>query len=423
MNRKIYLYMTSIMTILLTATLFIFGCGDDGGGGSAPAKTFELAYGGSGKELGEAAAITADSGYLLFGTTDSTGQGAKDMYLVKVDDSGSIVWERTFGGADDDSGNAIAATSDGGYVLLGTTASTGQGADDILLVKVDSNGTTAWERTFGGADDDGGNAIAATSDGGYLILGSTTSLGAGGKDMYLIKTDANGTQEWEKTFGGTSDEKGNSVIQTSDGGYIALGYTESIDTGDRDMFLVKVDSEGNTAWERAFGGDDFDSGFSVIQTDDGGYMLLGTTGVCCSCDDDSGECCLLTTDMYLVKIDGNANLVWEKQYGGAGEDAGRSIAKASDGNYILLGWTESFGAGGRDMYVVKVDLDGAELWSTTFGDTGFEQGDAVIKTSDAGFIMIGTQGICGACDDGGDDCCLSTSDMYLVKTNSKGEVN
>ncbi|MCK4393021.1 hypothetical protein KAX17_08960, partial [Candidatus Bipolaricaulota bacterium] len=174
-------------------------------------------------------------------------------------------------------GYSVQQTSDGGYILFGGTGSYGAGDGDFWLIKTDAHGNKEWERTFGGSESNWGWSAQQTSDGGYILLGCTESYGAGDGDFWLIKTDAQGNKQWQKTFGGSEDDQGHSVHQTSDGGYMFLGYTESYGAGSADFWLIKTDSQGNKQWDRTFGGSEDDGSISVQQTEDGGYILLGCT--------------------------------------------------------------------------------------------------------------------------------------------------
>jgi hypothetical protein len=226
------------------------------------------------------------------------------------------------------------------------TTSYGAGWYDVYLIKVDVNGNMQWSKTFGGSGGDEGFSVQQTRDGGYIIVGRTESYGAGGSDVYLIKVDVNGNMQWSKTFGGRGDDWGRSVQQTRDGGYIIVGWTTSYGAGGRDVYLIKVDVNGNMQWSKTFGGSGDDWGFSVQQTRDGGYIIVGVTT-----SYGAGW-----YDVYLIKVDVNGNMQWSKTFGGSGDDEGFSVQQTSDGGYIIVGYTKSFGAGGADVYLIKLGL-------------------------------------------------------------------
>jgi hypothetical protein len=189
---------------------------------------------------------TTDGGYIIVGGTNSFGNGNRDAYLIKTDGNGVEQWNQTFGGVEFDLGNSVKQTTDGGYIITGRTVSFGAGDKDVYLVKTDASGAEQWYQTFGGSAFDLGTCVHQTSDGGYIIAGGTNSSGSGDRDAYLIKTDSNGTQQWNETFGGSAFEVANSVQLTSDGGYIVVGGTDSFGNGNRDVFLIKTSGNGNT---------------------------------------------------------------------------------------------------------------------------------------------------------------------------------
>jgi hypothetical protein len=191
--------------------------------------------------------------------------------------AGKITFERTYGGIEFDWGQSVQQTQDGGYIVAGQTQSFGPWDYDVYLVKTDSVGDTVWTRTYGGNHDDAGWSVQQTQDAGYVVAGFTMSFGAGDYDVYLVKTDSLGDSVWTRTYGGFDADLGYSVQQTEDRGYIIAGETHSFDMGSGDVYLVKTDSVGDTVWTRTYGGSDWDFGYSVQQTQDGGYVVGGQT--------------------------------------------------------------------------------------------------------------------------------------------------
>ena len=316
-----------------------------GVGYAEPSLAWDQIFGGSGDDYGRSVVQISDGGYIVIGYTGSSGAGGDDVYLIKTDSSGTEAWNKTYGGANNDYGRSVAQTSEGGYILTGYTSSSGAGIEDVYLVKTDSNGVESWSKTFGGVDNDRGYSVAQTSDGGYIIAGETWSFGAGAMDVYLVKTDSNGIETWSKTYGGASSDRGYSVIQTIDGGYIIAGYSGN------DVYLIKTDSSGTEAWSKTYGGGSINYGLSVAQTSDGGFIITGAIY-----PSFPGS-----PDVYLVKTDVNGVESWSKTYGGVGFDRGQSVVQTSDGGYIIAGETSSSGAGGYDVYLIKTDSSGLGL--------------------------------------------------------------
>jgi len=299
-------------------------------------------------EEGKSLIQTSDGGYAIAGYTESFGAGKMDVYVIKLDASGNLQWTKTIGGKIWEEGKSLIQTSDGGYAIAGYTYSFDTEDWDVYVVKLDAHGNLQWTKTIGGKSDDNGHSLIQTSDGGYAIAGETESFGAGGKDVYVVKLDAHGNLQWTKTIGGPKDDRGTSLIRTSDGGYAIAGYTSSFGAGEWDVYVVKLDAHGNLQWTKTIGGPGYEIGFSLIQTSDGGYAIAGKTNSFGAGD----------YDVYVVKLDAHGNLQWTKTIGGENEDLGLSLIQTSDGGYAIAGKTESFGIGGDDVYVVKLDKNG-----------------------------------------------------------------
>ena len=389
---------------------------------------WETTFGGTNNDRGYSVQQTTDGGYIITGTTSSFG--GNGVYLIKTDGSGIEQWSQTFGGSG--GGFSVQQTSDGGYIITGTTSSFGNGEEDVYLIKTDGNGIEQWSQTFGGKNIDYGWSVQQTSDGGYVITGWTQSFGNGSgpdpyeysfgsTDVYLIKTDGSGTEQWSQTFGGTEDDHGFSVQQTSDGGYIITGGTSSFGNGNGDVYLIKTDGNGIEQWSQTFfdGTEDYyswsDTGWSVQQTSDGGYIITGITT-------SSGN-----GDVYLIKTDGSGIEQWSQTLGGTGSDVGHSVQQTSDGGYIITGGTTSFGNGNGDVYLIKTDGSGIEQWSQTFGGIYNEHGYSIQQTNDGGYIITGpTQSFGnGSGPDPYDPYSeegSGSTDVYLIKTDSEGNI-
>ncbi|MFA6551337.1 MAG: hypothetical protein WCV41_02285 [Patescibacteria group bacterium] len=361
----------------------------------AHAVEWDRAIGGTGNDQAYSVQQTFNGAYIIAGLTNSFNVGFYDVYLVKMDSEGSLLWAKTFGGAGYDQAYAVRQTSDNGYIVAGVADSFGAGFADVYVIKTDTDGNLLWQKTFGGADSDCAYAVQQTSDGGYIIAGLTDSFGAGKSDAYLVKTDTDGSPLWQKTFGGAGVDDADSVQQTSDGGYIVAGKTSSFGAGKTDIYLFKTDAAGNLLWEKTFGGSDIDDANSVQQTSDGGYIVAGKTS-----SFGSGE-----TNAYLLKTGADGNLLWAKVFGDADDSSSSSVRQTADGGYIVAGETKSFGAKTVDVYLIKTDINGNLLWQKIFGGASIDRSASVQQTSDDGYIVAGETNSFG----------FGNFDVYLAK--------
>jgi predicted secreted protein len=347
-------------------------------------------FGGCNNDYGMAVLQTSDGGYIITGSTNSFGAGGSDYWLIKTDAAGDTLWTKTFGKDGDDYGKAARQTSDGGYIITGTTNSFGAGSADCRLIKTDASGNIIWTKTFGGNSNDEGNSVRQTSDDGYIITGYTKSYGAGGADYWLIKTDTSGDTLWTKTFGEGSDDYSRAVLQTSDGGYIIAGYTNSFGADFYDTWLIKTDAAGDTLWTKIFGGNgsSYEECYSVQQTTDGGYIIAGKTW---SLSNGASN-----ADVSLIKTDSSGNIIWAKTFGGNLFEKGSCVQQTSDGGYIVTGYTESYGAGIQDVWLIKTDASGNIIWIKTIGGYSIDAGSSVQQTADGGYIITGSTRSFGA---------------------------
>jgi regulation of enolase protein 1 (concanavalin A-like superfamily) len=373
---------------------------------------WEQTYGGTTKDNGESVQQTTDGGYIILG---SKGHPNSDFWLIKTDEYGIQQWENTFGlGSYDDHGYSVKQTNDGGYILTGRTRSFGGGVNDkIWLIKTDGNGNQQWDKLFyGGVGWSWGRDVQQTTDGGYIICGYTGS--PGGEDIWLIKTDSQGNSLWTKTYIGENVyNHGYSVKQTNDGGYIITGFTWT-STNQQEVWLIKTDSQGDSLWTKQFGGGGTDVGHSVVQTSDGGYIITGSTNSFENTINLNGQ------DIWLIRTDSQGNSLWTKNFYQIidGCQNGTSIQQTTDGGYIVLGSiTESCSSTNVDynILLLKTNPQGDSLWTKTYGGLNQDYGGSVQQTSDGGYIITGTTNtVYNSTSPGGD--------VYLIKTDGNGNI-
>jgi hypothetical protein len=363
---------------------------------------FARTYGGTNTDVAFSVQQTSDGGYIMAGYTWSFGAGA---LLIKTDANGNVQWAKTYeaSGISYSYATSVQQTSDGGYIVAGHADAFGAGEYDVLLIKINAFGNIQWAKAYGGINDDYAFSVQQTSDGGYIVAGWTDSFGASWSDIFLIKTDASGNIIWAKTYWEIYGDYAYFVQQTSDGGYIVAGWTNSFLPGNEDVLLIKINAFGNIQWAKIYSGTvgtHYDYAYSVQQTSDGGYIVAGYTA-------DLGD-----ADVLLIKTDANGNLIWAKAYRGTNHDWARSVRQTSDGGYIVAGYTASFGAGSYDYFFIKTDANGNIIWAKTYGGTGIEEALSVQQTSDGGYILAGRTNSFGA----------GSYDYFLIKTDANGNI-
>ncbi len=366
-----------------------------------PAEGWSWTYGGQSEDIAHALVQTSDGGYALAGGTRSRGAGGSDVWLVRTDASGNVLWNGTYGGARDDWAEALVQSNDGGFAMAGLTSSYGAGGNDFWLTKIDADGNALWNKTFGGIGDDVAEALVQTSDGGYAIAGPTQSFGAGYYDFWLIRTDALGNALWNKTYGGAWLDWAEALIQTKDGGFAITGATGSFGAGNIDVWLVKTDALGNVKWNETYGGPRDDMAHALIETDAGyaiaSYVESYGAGM---------------SDFWLVKTDALGNAQWNKTYGGTRQDWPQAMVRTDGGGYAIAGYTESYSAGGSDFWFVRTDSLGNALWNKTYGGSNDDWAEALVLCGDGGYALAGRTASYGA---GG-------YDFWFLKTDDSGVV-
>ncbi len=290
-----------------------------------------------------------------------------------------ITFQKSYGGSGTEGRSMVVKTSDGGYAITSYSDSAGLGYINAYLVRTDGNGTLLWNKTYGGFATDVGRSIAQTYDNGFIIAGSTISFSPSNYDVYLIRTDMNGDTLWSKTYGSSTflNEDAWNILQTVDSGFIITAHWASTSY----TYLIKTNNIGDTLWTRIY---DAGDAFSIIQNPDKGFTICGTAYSFIS----------NSVDMYITRMDSLGNIAWYKTYGGNITEYGNQIIKANDGGYIAIGYTSSFGAGSDDVYIVKTDSMGGLLWSKTYGSGTVEEGSSIVSTGD-GYALAGWSSVFG----------------------------
>ena len=336
------------------------------------ATVWSKTFGGMEDDYAASVYQTSDGGYIIGGGTNSFGAGGFDVWLIKVDSTGNIEWNKTYGDVSEDGEGfgSVRQTSDGGYVFIASFCTVVNGtcvSKKMWLIRTDSLGNQLWNRT------DVGSTLELTDDGGYITAGGKSG------DFWLLKMDGNGNTLWEKTYDGGFDETAFDVKQTLDGGYIAAGRMfENNPPWEEDIWrvwLVKTDSNGNAEWNMSYVKHNWNDLSSVQQTSDGGYVFVGSTGI--------------PSDIWVVKTDSNGNIEWERTFGGSEDDTGIGILQTGNNGYLVVGGTESFGKGNDDIWVIKTDLNGNQEFERIFGGAGPDCPSEIQKTADGGYIIAG----------------------------------
>ena len=342
------------------------------------------------------------AGYVLSHNGDvSNHNGQRDFWIVKTNSQGTIEWEKTYGGSSYEIAYSIQQTSDNGYIVAGLTASDDGditeyfGNEDIWVIKLDGSGNLEWQKSYGDEDNEKVLEIVQTTDGGYIMAGNSW-INTSHSDFVVKKIAANGDLEWQNIFGydnNGSEDYARSIKQTSDGGYIVAGRTlvleQQLNTSD--YWVVKLNSLGNIDWDTRLGGSNIDEAWDAQQTIDGGYIVTGHTF---SNDGDvTGNHGM--EDIWVVKLNSTGNIQWQKALGGSGHESSTSVIQSNDGNYLIVGYTDSNDGdvsgnqGSYDGWVVKLDINGAIIWQSTHGGSDLDYFRKIKQTADGGYIVSG----------------------------------
>jgi hypothetical protein len=383
----------------------------------SPGLQWQKTLGGSYNDLAKSIQQTSDGGYIVAGNTESFdgdvqgNHGNKDFWVVKLNRNGNIQWQKALGGYGYETAFSIKQTTDGGYIVAGQASTndgdvTGNhGYLDFWVVKLNANGNLQWEQSFGGSSADFATSIEQTSDGGYIVGGVTNSNDKqvsgnhGYSDEWVVKLNASGKIQWKKTYGGSSSDYLSCIVQTKDGGYITAGGTNS-NNGDvsgthdivyGDFWITKLDKNGNLQWRKTFGGSDYELANSIAQTSDGGYIAVGwNRSKNGDIKGNHGD-----YDLWVIKLTGNGNLNWQRSLGGRNGDFGYSIQQTNDNGYIIAGGSDSKNAdvsgnhGREDFWIVKLNVSGNLQWQKSLGGSEYEEARSIAQTKDGGYILTG----------------------------------
>ncbi|MFH1013443.1 MAG: C1 family peptidase, partial [Thermoplasmatota archaeon] len=339
------------------------------------------ALGSSANDGARSAYHTQDKGYILSGYTYQSGPHNADVLLIKTNEDGDIQWSNTYGGDGREYGNSCIQTQDGTYIVVGYSTSYGSHEinKDAYIAKIDSAGTLIWERHFGGDDEDEATSVCETASGDYLICGYTKSFGAGDNDVYIIRMNTDGHEQWNITVGGSNSDRGSSIIPTSDGNYVIVGATGSFGAGLRDYLLIKISPTGEVLCRNIYGQQqNYEWALSVCETEDNGFLLVGY------CDVLFEE----LLDVYIVKTDANGNYAWEQRYGeGTFYDYGTSVVRQDD-SYIITGVSKSK-LHSNDIYLLSIDQTGNKIFSQKISGNNNDWANTIISTDNQNLIIAG----------------------------------
>lgn len=362
---------------------------------------FDNQYGQGSYDYGRSILQTADGGYISAGNTSTLGNQNGDVLLLKIDESGIEQWIHSLTFSPSDRANMVLESSESGYIIIGNTISPLNESKDILVLKTNQSGHVEWFNRYGSNEDQEGHYILSLTNGGYIICGQSIDENTGFNMLYLLKIDSDGSEVWEQTFGGNREDHGYSIIESNDGSFLITGMTENSGDMSGDAWLLKVDLDGNEIWQHTYGGTGVDLSRSLVNTGDG-YIMVGNTS-----SYGSGN-----NDVFVIKVNLEGTQEWSNTYGGGGTDIGRAIIKTNDGSFVIAGYTDSFGENsGFNVWLLKIDSLGNLLWDKTFGGDGNDRALSVNQSLDGGLVLTGFS-----------NSIDSASDILIIKTDDKGNI-
>lgn len=334
--------------------------------------TWDKIFGGDSWDVFNSLISISDGGYIVAGYTQSKGAAYENGWILSLDPLGNKIQEKIYGGEDNCQIKALIKTTDGGYALAGQIFSNYDQFLDVWIFKLDKNYNIIWNKTFGGSDNDRAYSLIQTTDGGYAVAGEKYSqMNNKGFDAWIIKLDSQGRMEWDITYGGKKSDRAYSLIQTTDSGYAIIGETESQDTLYSDAWILKLNSQGKKLWERIFSKSNRNHFYSLLQANNNDYLVAGNA----------------FSDAWILRLDSQGILLWQKNYGGNSyNDIANSLIRTADGNYALAGFTV---LENRDAWIFKFDSQGNKLWEKTFSGDDLGEFNVIISASDGGYVAAG----------------------------------
>ncbi len=343
--------------------------------------SWQIAFGGTDKDIAYGVAPAEKGSVIVVGTTRSYGKGRDDVLVMKVNRDGKTLWKKTFGRKRKDIAYAVTRTADGNFVAVGETRSFSKlGDPDVYVIKFDTNGKLIWERNFGGEMKDFAKSIVATGDGGVLIAGASESFGDTYLDAYILKVDKNGKEEWAKIVGGERDDIANGIALTTDGGFVIAGVTESYGYQSKDYYIVRFDSHAKQRWTKLVGEESEDIAKGVVATKDGGCVVTGKTRSYGS----------KRNDIMVVKIGPSGKMLWQRLFGYKEKEWMNAITKTENGGFMMAGLTDSFGHGEFDFYVMQLDAEGHSLRGPVYGGEDDDIAHGITRTTTGDYVVVGS---------------------------------
>lgn len=408
----------------------------------APSILWQKSLGGSSIDFPTSVQQCSDGGFIVAGQSQSGdgdvsgNYGNADYWVVKLDTGGNLTWQKSLGGSDTDLANSIQQTTDGGFIVAGYARSTdfdvtgNHGLNDYWIVKLDTAGNIVWQKCFGGTGVDQPHSIQQTNDGGFIVAGTSNSNDGdvsgnqGSFDYWIVKLDIAGNIGWQKSFGGTGYDEAFSAKQTSDGGYIVAGNSNSNDSdvtsnhGGLDYWIVKLDSVGTLIWQKSLGGSDEDYSTAAQETTDGGFIVAGyTSSTNGNVTGNHGF-----HDCWIVKLNASGTVVWKKCFGGSSYDFASSIRQMTDNGFVFAGYSSSNNGdvtgnhGNYDYWMVRTNETGGLLWQKSLGGSNGEISSSFDQTNDGGFIVAGSSDS----NDGDVSGNHGFEDYWIVKLSTDG---